>query len=446
MGSMRYLAFICILVTSAMVANGETFYVAPNGHDTNPGTLQKPWRTIQKASDSLKPGDTILIRAGTYREQVIPGRSGRNGNYIEYRAYPGDRVTIDGRDISLPEWESGLIHIEEVSYIRVVGLRIINAGPHENSCGIYVDNSSHIVIEKNYTYNTVSSGIGVWNSSNIIIDGNEVELACNDGEQECITVAGTGNFEIRNNHVHHGGPGTNGGEGIDLKDGSHDGKVYGNLIHHLRGERTGIYLDAWDKHTYNIEVFRNTVHDCSAGISLASENGGLLERIKIYNNIVYNNHTNGLEIGNWGEEGIPRRPIRDIKFINNTVVHNGTSDWGGGIHLENPDAKEILIRNNIFSQNRLAQISNEAKLSAETLTVDHNLIDGFRDYEDEIHGTTYVEEKPLFVNPSEYDFRLKEGSPAVDRGSPIHAPRDDFDGSARPQRKGYDLGAFEYRD
>ena len=56
--------------------------------------------------------------------------------------------------------------------------------------------SSYITIEKNYTYNTVSSGIAVWNSNNIIIDGNEVELACNDGEQECITVAVTHTFEL----------------------------------------------------------------------------------------------------------------------------------------------------------------------------------------------------------------------------------------------------------
>jgi hypothetical protein len=356
-------------------------------------------------------------------------------------------VTIDGRDISLPEWESGLIHIEDVSYIRVVGLRFINAGPHENSCGIYVDNTSHIVIEKNYTYNTVSSGIGVWNSSNIIIDGNEVELACNDGEQECITVAATSNFEIRNNHVHHGGPGTNGGEGIVPKDGSHDGKVYGNLIHHVkRGERTGIYLDAWDKHTYNIEVFRNTVHDCSAGISLASESGGLLEHIKIFNNILFNNDTNGLEIGNWGEEGISRRPVRDVHFINNTVVQNGTSGWGGGIHLENPDSREILIRNNIFSQNLTAQISIEADIPVGSLTVDHNMIDGFRDYEEEIRGTSYIEKKPLFVNPSEQNFRLKEGSPAIDAASPVYAPRHDFDGNSRPLGKGHDLGAFEHRD
>ena len=96
--------------------------------------------------------------------------------------------------------------MEDKSYIRISGIRIINAGPNDNNVGILVDNSGHIIIEKNYTYNTVSSGIGVYNSNNIIIDSNEVELACNDGEQECITVAETDTFEVKNNHVHHGGP------------------------------------------------------------------------------------------------------------------------------------------------------------------------------------------------------------------------------------------------
>jgi hypothetical protein len=38
----------------------------------------------------------------------------------------------------------------------------MDAGPNINNCGILVESSNNITIEKNYTYNTVSSGIGVW--------------------------------------------------------------------------------------------------------------------------------------------------------------------------------------------------------------------------------------------------------------------------------------------
>ncbi len=51
---------------------------------------------------------------------------------------------------------------------------------------------------------------------------------------------------------------------------------------------------------------------------------------------------------------------------------------------------------------------------------------------------------PFFANPSEADFHLRENSPAIDSGSSIDAPSDDFDENSRPQGTGYDLGAFEF--
>jgi len=46
------------------VAAGHTYYVAPTGNDANPGTLSRPWRTIQPAADTLGTGDTVYIRRG----------------------------------------------------------------------------------------------------------------------------------------------------------------------------------------------------------------------------------------------------------------------------------------------------------------------------------------------------------------------------------------------
>jgi len=166
-----------------------TYYVTPSGNDTNTGTKNQPWQTIQKAANTLTAGDTVFIQAGVYKEIITPQNSGTAGNYIVYMADSGDEVVIDGGTINLPDWDSGLFTLEDISYIKISGLKIMNAGPHNNNNGFYLDNTSFITLENNYIYNTISSGIGVWNSNNIIIDGNEVELACNDGEQECISVA-----------------------------------------------------------------------------------------------------------------------------------------------------------------------------------------------------------------------------------------------------------------
>ncbi len=433
------LASLLLAVLVSVPAPGATYYVATSGSNANLGTEAQPWRTIQKAAITLIAGDTVYVKAGTYRERVVSRNSGNRGNYIAYTAYPGDTVTIDGTGIAMGRWD-GLFDVTDRSYIKISGFRITNSA----SAGIFAYDSSHITINKNYTYNTFSSGIGIWCGDNIIIDGNEVELACNDGPQECITVAVTDTFEIKNNHVHHGGPGTHGGEGIDVKHGSSNGKVYQNHVHDIPN-RQGIYVDAWDKHTYNIDVFRNIVHDCATeGFAVASEAGGLLENVIIHNNIAYNNGSVGITIAGWGQSAV-EHPMKNIKVINNTFYNNGRDDWGGGIIVANPNAENVVIRNNICSQNLSFQIAVEPDVSAANLTVDHNLIDGYREYPwGEICGSDYVEGNSMFINPSKADFHLKEDSPAIDNGSAVDAPGDDFDGNPRSQGAGYDIGAFEF--
>lgn len=444
--SRLFLLFLCLLPAQFLWADFvfcTSYYVDPSGSDTNPGTQAAPWRTISKATNSLVAGDVVFIGSGTYPERLIPLNSGSSGLYITYTIQDGAVAVLDGSTITLPSYDSGIIQIENKSHIKISGLQIHNAGPNLNNCGIYIENSDNIIIEKNTTYNTVSSGIGVWDSTSVIIDGNEVELACNDGEQECITVAATSGFEVKNNHVHHNGPGTNGGEGIDAKDGSSNGQIYGNHVHDL--SRLGIYVDAWDKHTYDIEIYRNRVHGCqNDGITIASEMGGLLERISIVNNIIHENLNNGISITPNGDVAQP--PMSKIYVINNTLYNNGDGSvpnpWGGGIAVDNPNIDTLVIRNNIFSRNLLFQILLEVSVNG--LSVDHNLIDGYRGYDGETKGSSFVEGNPLFLNAANGDFHLGSASPAIDNGSSLQAPNEDFDSIQRPQGSGFDIGAFEY--
>jgi hypothetical protein len=46
--------------------SGVTYYVSTSGNDNNAGTLAAPWRTIQKAANTVQAGDTVQVRAGTY--------------------------------------------------------------------------------------------------------------------------------------------------------------------------------------------------------------------------------------------------------------------------------------------------------------------------------------------------------------------------------------------
>ncbi len=418
---------------------GGTYYVSLAGDDDNPGTIDLPWRTIQRAADTLTAGDTVYIRAGAYPEHVIPQNSGSAGQPITYAAYPGETAIVDGTGVVVPEY-GGLFDLAGRDYICVSGLQVI----HSSYYGIVADSSSHVTIEHNYTYDTYTSGISSWNSDHIIVNGNEVVGACTGPWQEHISISSTDTFEVRYNQIHDVMPGTVGKEGLSVKDASSHGKVYGNHVYNLN--HVGIYVDAEAEHLFDIEVYQNLVHDVEAmGFSLASEQGGLLENIRLYNNIAYGNL-----VGLWLSACcVATHPFQDITIINNTFAYNGRNGWGGGIGIENTQVQNVVIRNNVCSQNIYSQMAADPSVLPE-LTVDHNLTDGDRDPEFEFYGVgDLVDVSPSFVNPLMGNYHLQPGSPAIDAGSSLAAPADDFDGHPRPQdgdgdgTPGYDIGAYE---
>ena len=88
--------------TLAANAAGNTFVVnnqAAKASDKNPGTEAMPLKTIQAAANLARPGDTILVKAGIYREEVIPPRGGASAaRPITYRAARGGEVSIRGSE------------------------------------------------------------------------------------------------------------------------------------------------------------------------------------------------------------------------------------------------------------------------------------------------------------------------------------------------------------
>ena len=429
---------IQLLASFSLFAN--SYYVATNGDDSNPGSDSQPWRTIQKAANTLVAGDTVFIKAGIYNERVIVQNSGTANNFIVFSNYQSDSVTIDGEGISWGGSWNGLFDISDKSYIQISGLKIKNA----EYGGFWIENSDHILIENNSTYNTFSSGIGVWHSSFVTIKANEVELACNDGEQECITMAHSYYCDISHNNVHDNGSGANGGEGIDIKQGSHDINVYQNTVHHLN-ERIGIYTDAWDTHTYNINIYQNKVHDCgNNGMVVQSEMGGVIEYVSFYNNIVYRNKWDGIAVGSvTASDTVSSTPVHHVKIINNTLYKNGDilDGWGFGILVNNPDAQDITIRNNICAENS-AQIGVQQIHSGGI--IDHNLLYGNNTASGAVYGNNNITGDPLFIDSDWFDFHLQNNSPAIDHGSSNNAPGFDFDNNQRPIGLNFDIGAYEY--
>jgi len=436
------------------IARAATYYVATDGDDSNPGTESQPWRTIQKAAATLVAGDTVYIKPGVYAPTslIYPANSGQSNAWITYAALTNGTVTVDGSSADVQP-DEGIFYIVDCAWIRVRGLRFINSG----YAGISVESSRHIVLENNSTSNTDASGIMVWASDDVVIRSNEIRRACRGSGDvgECITLDDTTNFVVSYNHVFDvpDEPG-NGGEGIDAKEASNNGSIHHNYVHDLY--RLGIYVDAYGSHQSNVEVYANVVHHCADGIAVSAElPAGFLRDVRIYNNVAYENDYNGIIVSDYSDDG-SEGVKQDIYVINNTVFSNGydnAEDWGGGILVAttNPASTNIVVRNNIASENNCWQI---ATVPTNLLQVDHNLVFGRTDYaedEFEFDGRFSITGDPRFVSAATRNFHLRGSSPAVDAGGAPRAPTNDADAVARPQdgdldgNPAWDIGAFEYR-
>jgi alpha-N-arabinofuranosidase len=87
------LLFVCSL-------SAREFHVATTGDDASDGSSARPLRTIQAAANHAKPGDTITVHEGTYRERIDPPRGGESDSMrIVYQPAPGAKVQIKGSEI-----------------------------------------------------------------------------------------------------------------------------------------------------------------------------------------------------------------------------------------------------------------------------------------------------------------------------------------------------------
>src|SRR5215468_6200678 len=96
-----------IVVLTTLVAAGSAgateYYVATTGSDSNAGTIDAPWATLQKGVNTAVAGDTVWIRGGTYKvtTPAVSGgginfnKNGSAGNTIKYWAYPGETPLFD---------------------------------------------------------------------------------------------------------------------------------------------------------------------------------------------------------------------------------------------------------------------------------------------------------------------------------------------------------------
>jgi len=102
---MLHRACLCAAAVLAALASGAAAreYVVdarhPQAADENPGAPDRPLKTVGKAAQLAKPGDTVLVRPGVYREAVRLRQSGTAEAPITFAADPPGRAIITGADV-----------------------------------------------------------------------------------------------------------------------------------------------------------------------------------------------------------------------------------------------------------------------------------------------------------------------------------------------------------
>ena len=104
---------------------------------------ERAFRTIAGAAAATAPGLTVLIRQGTYTEQLTPPVSGTAASPIVYRSFPGETVAITGTQ--------GLLFTNR-SYITIDGIRVTDV----ESWGQAYD--SHHIVLQNVAFIRATSG------------------------------------------------------------------------------------------------------------------------------------------------------------------------------------------------------------------------------------------------------------------------------------------------
>lgn len=386
--------------------SGSGYFVAKNGNDNNIGTEGHPWLTISKAANTARAGDTVYIKAGTYYEKVNIMNSGSEGNYITFAAFPGETVNIDGSYTSQDIYE-GLINIKGNSYIIIKGFNFKNA--LAQGAGVRVNNNANHIAIRNNTFISAFGGspikIGWQHTTDILIENNIIDRknspTCNSMSGACwveaISVSNSDGVTIRNNQIRYNQV----GEGIDFKDGTKNGKIYGNIVKNTSS--VGIYIDARGD-MRNFEIHDNIVSVFFDAIALANEEDGSdydgianIENVSIYNNIAYNSKM-GIRIAPWGWLG-DTGTIKDVRIINN-IFYNNVDGNDVGFYSQTY-VENLIIRNNIFNKNGL-------NVYRGTVTADHNMFDTSRD----CYGSFCTIGDPKFINPTNADFHIQNASPA----------------------------------
>jgi hypothetical protein len=400
---MRKIFFFLSLLFIATSASATNYYVATTGNDgfnCSSTSITKPLATIVKGLTCLHPGDTLLIRGGTYNESlrspftaVFPsGTSWNPGEVVTIMGYPGEIATITQGMTMQDGFDSVPVHYV---IFRNLAVQINTSNPNNCDIGIGVGGTTHHVrfLSMNVTGCTcfqIAQGASFMEFIDNDVHGARVVYGVDYGE----TVGSYGWYINSNN---------------SLLEGN---RVYDNVgygIHmYLSGSTTGVH----DNIIRNNIIYGNCYNDGQRDIGLNAVIMGSGANNLFYNNVVYGNnciHTGAAVSIGGTNSGV----------YNNTI----TGNQNAGLEMNAASVNPVL-RNNIVYGNGSDTITD---LGAINPTVSNTF-----------------QSNPLFVNAAAHNYALQAGSGAINAGVTVAVVPVDILGVTRPPGA-YDIGAYEYQ-
>lgn len=380
-----------------------------------------PGDNFETAAESLQPGDTLIVHAGTYEHSgrlavtvkgtqqqpvVITGADGEVKPVISLTASGQNVVNIDGASwLTLRHLEitgngfggaDGVNMHGSPSHITLEDLTI-----HNVSVGINFRSSmSHIWVRRNHIYNTNDTGEGIY-------------VGCHDGS------CAVSDSIIEFNWIHDT---TNAdqGDGIEIKRGSHSNIVRDNVVHDTK--YPCILLYGTDGNPRNI-VERNVVWNCAdAGIQVAADT-------IVRNNIV---------LAGLGR-GIASQSHAGVNPNNLEIVHNTIVGGSPCVHASGWNDKTGMV----FANNAVYCASgNYSFQGLSGVTMRGNVFEPLPLSVPSATNTAGRSEAQDFVEHAARNVYPTSDSALLSAGQADYVTDDDFNGTARTN--GIDAGAYAW--